>query len=281
LLLIGIVAAEEMPAGSRAWSLGLLTMAGSIGTATCLGLLFLAEVASWRLMYAVALLGLVLVRGIGRRLSESRRFRAPHADAGLKGHGHRFWLLAGSALLLNLFSAPGSQFQNEFLKDELGYSAVKISVFIAATTIFGAVSIVVGGRLADTRGRKGVAALAIAGGAVATVFMFNSHGWPVWMWSTIQSLVGLAVIPALGVYAPELFPTSLRGWAHGLVTGTGRIGSVIGLVVAGVLADKMDRVGPAIAILSIGPLIVAVMILVAFPETARMELEDLNPEDRV
>jgi len=34
------------------------------------------------------------------------------------------------------------------------------------------------------------------------------------------------------------------------------------------------------ALVALGPLGLIVLILVAFPETAHLELEDLNPEDR-
>jgi hypothetical protein len=34
------------------------------------------------------------------------------------------------------------------------------------------------------------------------------------------------------------------------------------------------------AVLAAGPMALAVLVLVAYPETARRPLEDLNPEDR-
>ena len=52
-------------------------------------------------------------------------------------------------------------------------------------------------------------------------------------------------------------------------------------LVAGRLSDRWDGLGPALALLSIGPLLMAVLVLVAYPETAHRELEDLNPEDRL
>ena len=83
------------------------------------------------------------------------------------------------------------------------------------------------------------------------------------------------------MYGPELFPTSLRGRANGVIAVLGVVGTVIGLVVAGVLSDRWDGLGPALAVLSVGPLIVGVLVLVAYPETAHHELEELNPEDPV
>ena len=280
LVTVLVAALEEMPRNNRAFAISLETMAAAIGAGTCITLLFLADVASWRLLFAIALLGLPLVRGIGRGLKETRRFLAPHASVGAAGHGGRLWLLGAAALCLNLFTIPASQFQNEFLRDERGYSAGRVSLFVIATNIFGAIGIIVGGRLADTRGRRAVGAFAIAGGVGATVVMFLVHGWPMWMWSVIGAVVGAATVPALGVYGPELFPTSFRGRANGIITGVARIGSVAGLVATGILADRLGTIGQALALLAVGPAIVAVLVVTAFPETAHQELEDLNPEDK-
>ena len=72
---------------------------------------------------------------------------------------------------------------------------------------------------------------------------------------------------------------ALRGKANGLITLGGVIGSSVGLSVAGHLADRYGRQGPGIALLALGPLIVAALVLAFYPETAHVELEELNPED--
>ena len=86
-------------------------------------------------------------------------------------------------------------------------------------------------------------------------------------------------IPALGVYGPELFPTSLRGRANGIIAVLAVAGSVVGLLVAGYLSDRWGGLGPPLAVLSVGPLLMALLVLAAYPETAHRELEELNPED--
>ena len=124
-------------------------------------------------------------------------------------------------------------------------------------------------------------AVGLAGGVGASVAMFASTGWPLWAWSVVGSVVGGAVLPALGVYGPELFPTSLRGRANGLVALLGVLGSAIGLLSAAALSERLGGLAPALALLAVGPAALVVLVLVAYPETARRELEELNPEDRL
>jgi MFS family permease len=280
-LLITITAAEEMPSGSRAYAISLLAMTGALGAGMAIWVLPLADLGerAWRVLFVLPLLALPLLRWVWRQLPETRRFVAPHASVGFVGHGRRFWLLAVSALLLAIFTSPASQFMNDYLRDERGYSAARISLFTLATNTPAALGIIVGGRLADQRGRRVVGAVAVIGGVGFTVLMFLQAGAAMWAWSIVGGILGAAFIPALGVYGPELFPTSLRGKANGVITMLGVLGSVIGLSVAGRLADRWGSFGPGLSILAIGPLLMAVLILVAYPETAHRELEELNPED--
>jgi MFS family permease len=118
------------------------------------------------------------------------------------------------------------------------------------------------------------------GGTACTLAYFFSAGWPVWAWSLVGNILAAASIPALGVYGPELFPTSLRGKANAVVVGTALFGSAAGLIAAGVLSDGFGRIGPAMAVLAAGPVLLAVLVLAAYPETAGRELEEINPEDR-
>ena len=281
-VLIGIMAAEEMPAGCRAYAVSLLTIVGAFGAGSALLALPLADlgVTAWRLLFVASLAGLPLVALFGRHLPESRRFRTPHADVRMRGHGRRLWLLGISALLFGLFLAPASQYQTVFLRRERGFSASRISLFAIGTNIWGGIGIVAGGRLADVRGRRKVAAVGIIGGVGCTVAMFFSIGWTIWAWSVVGSIIGAITVPALGVYGPELFPTSLRGRANGIISGLGRVGSVLGLVVIAVLVRDDRSLAPIIALLAIGPALLAVLVLAAYPETAHRELEELNPEDR-
>ncbi len=279
-LLIAVVAAEEMPAGARAYAVSVMAMTAALGAGICLMVLPLADYGTraWRILYAVPLVFLPLVRAVARHLPESRRFAAPHAVA-TTGHGRRLWLLAVSGFLAALFVAPASQFQNEFLRTEQHFSALKITVFTLCTNTPGGIGVVVGGKLADIRGRRLIGAVGLIFGAGLTAVVYLTSGAQIWLWSVGAAVLGAATVPALGVYGPELFPTSLRGRANGVISLVSVIGSGIGLLAAGRMADHFGRLGPALAILFVGPLLVAVLVLVAYPETAMLELEELNPED--
>ncbi|MGH2653628.1 MAG: MFS transporter [Actinomycetota bacterium] len=282
LICVSIAAAEEMPAGSRAYAVSVLGLAGALGAGITSMLLPLADAApwGWRLLYAAPVVALPVVASIGRRLPESRRFARPHPDVGMVGHGGRFWLLAASAMLLTVFATPASFFANRYLITEHGFSATAITAFTLGTGTPGVIGVVIGGRLADTRGRRPVGAFALTVGTVCAAMLFLASGAALWAWALLGSIVGSAALPALGVYGPELFPTGARGRAGGLLALAGLTGSAAGLLAVGFSADALGRLGPAIAWLSIGPLLVVALVLARYPETARRTLEELNPEDR-
>src|SRR3546814_5041376 len=102
-------------------------------------------------------------------------------------------------------------------------------MFSILTNTPGGIGVLIGGRLADTRGRRVVGAVGIAGGVGLTVAMVLASGWSMWGLSLLGAVIGAVTIPALGVYGPELFPTSLRGRANGVIAVLGVAGSVIGL----------------------------------------------------
>ncbi len=276
-----VVAAEEVPPEARAFSVSLLTATIALGTGICTLALGVAGFGpgGWRYLYIASLLGLLAMVPIARNLSESRRFSAPHTEATMQGHGGRLWLLAFAAFGLQIFVGPTGQFKNSFLSHDRGFSPERISLFTVATGVPGALGLIGGGRLADQWGRRKVGAIALVVSAGASVGTFLSSGWPMWIWAVVSLTVGAAAVPTLGVYGPELFPTSLRGRANGILSVAGRLGTVVGVVAVGFLADRMGGFGGPLALSAIAPLVVAVLVIAKFPETAHRSLESLNPED--
>ena len=288
-IIVAIHAAEEVPAHARAWTVSVLAMISALGAGLCVMTLPLADLSrrGWRLSFVAPLLFLPLVVPAIRHLDESRRFlrlqaggaRARGAAHRLRGHGRRLALLALGGFLVAAFVNPAAQLQNTFLADERGFSAARITLFTLLTGTPAGIGVVVGGRLAE-RSRRVVGATGLVAGTILAVFAYLSAGWQLWALAVASGVFAAATVPALSVYGPELFPTALRGRANGVISIVSRAGAVTGLLTAGLLSESLGGLGPALAVLAAGPLVLAVVVLALYPETAARELEDLNPEDR-
>ena len=278
----GVLLAESMPKGARAWAVGVIAIATAAGAGVCVVALPIAGTGTrgWRVLYAFGLVWLLAMVPLARRLPESTRFvRLRGASSSRLVVSGRLKLLAGAAFLFQMFITPASQFQNEYLRRERGFSPGRISIFTVVTAVPAAIGVILGGRLADTRGRRGIGMGAVAGVTIGAVISYSVHGWPMWIATLCAGILGAAVVPALTVYGPELFATEHRGIANGIIASSGRVGSVIGLLAVGGIAEWTGHFGPAFAAVGIAPLGLVALILVAFPETARRSLEELNPED--
>ncbi len=282
VLLITVVAAEEMPKGARAYAISVMTMTGALGAGIAVWALPLADlgVRGWRILYVLALLGLPVLRRVGRVLPESKRFVRPHRQATvLRGHARRLSIIGAALFCSSAFGAPSAQLLNDFLKDERGFSASRIALFTMLTSTPAGLALVAGGRLADTRGRRHVVALGVAGGAVLATWGFTTQGWPMWVANLGATMLGALAVPAMGAYGPELFPTAARAKANGILQVVSVTGSALGLVIAGQAIDRTGRLADGMFLLLPLGLLVAVLALTVFPETADRQLEEINPED--
>ncbi|MCU4186502.1 MFS transporter [Acidiferrimicrobium sp. IK] len=299
-VLVGVLVVEEMPSGTRAWALGVSGMCFGLGSGLALAALPLAGTGAggWRWLFALGLLVVPAAAAAARWLPESSRFvlaqaaegRAGHADPGGAAPGRRRhrWaphdrrvlvLLGAGAFLLALFADPGGALQNQYLRHQRHLSPLHISILLQVTGTVGGLGTLVGGRLADTRGRRPVAAVGVAALAGSTLGVYLTGGVALWWWEAASSVVSYGIGPALGVYGAELFPTGLRGRAGGVITVLGAAGGLVGLAAAGGLTSLIGTIGPALAVLSVGPAVLAVLVVVAYPETAARSLEELNPTD--
>ncbi|HYD09553.1 MAG TPA: MFS transporter [Acidimicrobiales bacterium] len=279
-ILAVVIAAEEMPAGARAFAASVTSMASALGAGFCVMALPLADIGDdgWRLVYLLPVLGLPIVRVAAKHLPESKRFVAVHDE---KPHARRdrLWLLAAAAFFIQVFAAPANQLQNEFLRDERDFSAAAITLFTITTGTPAGLAVLAGGHLAEVRGRRFVGAVGLVGSTFFIVLTYLTSGPAMWFLYFCGAMLAGLTVPALRVYGPELFPTGLRAGTGGLLAIAGVAGAAAGVLAGGFLSDELGALGRAMAVLGIGPILVAILVVTKFPETAHRELEELNPED--
>jgi MFS family permease len=278
--LVAVVIAEEMPRDSRAYAVSVMAMASGFGAGIAVMALPLADLGpdGWRLVYVVTLIWLVVAVDIARRLPETTRFLRPHVVAPRLDR-RRLATIAAVAVGANFFIAPASAFQNRYLDEVRGFSASTIAVFTLVTATPAALGLVIGGKLADVRGRRRLVA---AGLPVATALVLASFvvaGPLMWLAAFGGGFVGGIAYPALAVYRAELFPTGNRGRAAGILTTAALLGGIGGLQIVGRLLDRGLGYGAVIGITTIGQLVAVLVVWLRFPETAHRTLEELNPED--
>jgi MFS family permease len=281
-LLIAVVAAEEMPRNSRAYAVSVLTMAAGLGAGLCVMALRLADIGpgAWRLVYILALVWLFVAADLARRLPETGRFETHQHDRRRPPIQRRRLLALGAAAFAgNLFVAPASFFQNRYLDEVRGYSGGGIALFTLVTATPAGLGILVGGRIADRHGRRVLGAVSVVVGTAFIVVGFGVDGWWMWISTLLGGIVLGAAVPALGVYRSELFPTGDRSIAGYMITVSALIGGSIAVLMTGPLLDRGYSHWEILGTFALGQLVVAAIVILAFPESAHRELEELNPED--
>jgi MFS family permease len=279
-LLIGVVAAEEMPRNSRAYALSILALAGGLGAGVAVAALRLADIGSdgWRLIYVLSLVWLIPAYHLTKQLPETHRFQQRHAIAP-RLDGRRFAVIAIVAIVANVFVAPASFFQNRYLDHIRGYSGGGIALFTLCTATPASLGLIVGGRLAEVVGRRTVLAVCMPLSTLLIVGTFTVSGPAMWLCALGGGLLGGAAYPAFTVYRTELFPTGNRGRANGLITALSLAGSSGGLLLVGSLVDHGWSYGRAMLLVGTGQVLAAAIAYVAYPETAHLQLEQINPQD--
>ncbi len=283
-VLVGVVASEEMPRNSRAYAVSILAMAAGFGAGVAVLSLRFADIgpSGWRYVYVVAAVWCIVALDLSRRLPETRRFTVAHVERTTRApriHLRRLLLVSSVAFIGNIFIAPASFFQNRYLADIRDFSGGMIGLFSIAVGTPASLGLILGGQVADTSGRRRLIAFTLPLGTAAIVAAFAVGGPPLWLFSLVGGILSSAAYPALAVYRTELFPTGNRSRAAGLITAAALVGGIGGLLATGRLLDAGWSYGQVMGVLGLCQLVVTVIVVAAFPETAHLELETLNPED--
>jgi MFS family permease len=285
-ILIAVVTVEEMPRNSRAYATGVLAVLSGAGAGVAVAALPVADlgVSSWRIIYAISLIWLVVAFALSKWLPESQRFEKAHAQHTFRQHidsalRRTLLRICSVVFLTNIFIATMSIFQNRYLKDTRGYSATLVALFTVATSSPASIGLILGGRVADERGRRVLGATMVPLGAILLASSFATSGAAMWLVAIAGGLCLGVSYPALAVYRGELFPTRTRGMAGGIIMTSALFGGIVGLLIAGWTIDSGISYGTVLLMFSVFPIIASLIVWFRYPETAHLELEQITSEN--
>ena len=121
-------------------------------------------------------------------------------------------------------------------------------------------------------------ALTYVVGSVVILALFQSSSHNAILLALIVTVVAFqSARSATATYSAELFPTAIRATSYSLTVQL--LGQIAGLstpLIIGSLSKSMGGLGNAVALVSAGPILGAILIWRYAPETRGMRLEELS-----
>ncbi len=273
-----VILAEELTPERRGRGLGLYALAGAAGAGFGLIILPFAETGTdrWRILFGLTALGLLALPVLDRFLRESRAFVRPtqkvtYAEIASSGTARFLWTLAAMAFLVAAFSSPAFSFIFERLIDDLEWTTRSATWLLIVSSGLGTVGLLVGGRLADTIGRRLTSVIALGVGLVGGVaFYFVTSGWLLGIAAFLGTFGASMLSPAFAAQRSELFPTRFRATAAGIITNVAILGSLLGFLVGAFVVDSVG-LSRTVAVLGLG-LVAAAYLVMQLPETVGRDL---------
>jgi putative MFS transporter len=253
---------------------------------------------SWRALYVLGALPLVVVILLRFAMRETRRFTATQQvdrsgqswKEQLRHHWRdaiRPWQpeyrrqTAIVALLWNcvhLVTGPSTIYWVIFAREDLGLSTADVGSIVFYGYGGGVAGHSVAGYLIDRIGRKWTCSGFYVAAAFSIYLLYHVPtltGQYVWMIATVFCFG--AAMTATHVYASELFPTEIRATGYGWTTNfLGRVTEVITPIVIGVLIGPLGGIPQAIAVVAGGPILGAILVMKYAPETMGLTLEEVQ-----
>jgi len=290
-----VYAAEEFPADRRGFSIGIIQGFASLGTILCAAivplLIKLPALApgvggSWRNVYLVGAIPLVIVAFLRRGLKETERFTRTQSTGQLSvqpltriltsDYRNRVLLLAGIWFFTYMCTQVSVMLWKEFAVHERDLTDQDVGGMFAIAAVASLPFVFMLGRLLDSLGRHKTALVVFTALIASTVACYSLHG----KLNLTLALVGgifaaSGVLPVLNAYSAELFPTELRAdayaWSNNLL---GRLGGVVSPLLVQALLPSLGW--SAVALTAVFPAIALALIITRLPETRGRELEQTS-----
>ena len=287
-----VLIAERVAPDVRAFAISLYGAGGSFGAGLGLIALPIAERGpeAWRALFALAALGLAAVPMLVRGITESPVFEIeddpsapiqarPIRDLLRSSFVGRFYLTGTINLLVNLFMAVSLAFSIERLVDDVGLptsTAVLISL-LGGTT--GALGFFLGGRLADTIGRRPTSVISLVAALVGGTGLYWAESIPLLaVMVAVGTFGSFAFVPSAASHRTELFPTAFRTTANAGGAYFGMVGSATGLLIGRFTIDAFG-LSETVTLLGVG-VVAGIVLTLLLPETRGQALDSVEPDLR-
>ncbi|HKF30699.1 MAG TPA: MFS transporter [Candidatus Binataceae bacterium] len=287
-----VILVEEVDAGVRGWTVGLLGALASVGYGIAALVFGFVNVIpyGWRGLYALALIPLVLIIPLRRALPESHRFEeATHRAQRLssvarpfvvllRAYPGRLLMLLSVTFLGNMGGNPAGFFFPLYLQDAHGYTPADVTKLFFIGGAVGIMGNIIVGRLSDRFGRRHMGSLCYLLAPLVTIWIYNASGRSVVSAWVLMLFFDTAASTIFSAYAAELFPTSHRSTAGSALSAAGTTGGAIGFLLEGWLFRYTHSHWTAITYMTTIWMIAPLIMYVGLPETAGKELEAISPE---
>ncbi len=289
-----VILVEEVDAGVRGWTIGLLGALSSVGygiAALAFGTINVIPYG-WRGLYALALIPLVIIIPLRRSLPESHRFEeTSHTEshptrviqpvmALFREYPGRLAMLLATTFLANMGGNAAGFFFPKYLQEVHNYTPANVTVLFFVAGGVGILGNIVVGRLSDSLGRRRMGSLCFLLAPLTTVWIYNTAGNSVIAAWVMELFFDTAASTIFSAYGAELFPTSHRSTAGSALTVAGTTGGAMGFVLESVLYGYTHSHWSAVTYLTVSWMIAPFIMYFGFPETAGLELETISPEHR-
>lgn len=291
-----IIIGEEYPTRWRGFGIAALSGVAAFGAiAAFLFAGWVLERWDWRMMYVIGLIPLALVFLFRLGMRETRRFAHIAGADGRRGwrevlqnlrrpfeprYRSRTLLVTLIWNCNHLVTAPAVTFWTIHASRNLGYGAADYGRVVAVGYLVGFVlGAPLSGWLMNRIGRRLTCAgfYVLAAAAVFLLFRVSDPSLVVQaalMSAAVTSFLGANA--ATNLYSTELFPTEIRATAYSWTTNLlGRVAEILAPVAIGILAERVG-IPAAVGILSIGPVLGALLVLRWAPETNGLTLEQIE-----
>jgi MFS family permease len=280
-----VAVTEQTGASDRAKAVALVAAgygvgAGLIAVIHSLGL----GGSGFRILFALAVVPLVMLLGVRRWLTESDRFsieaaRPDHpwpvlgvVGSSLRG---RLAIVAALAFALSVITGPATSFVFLYAQNILHQPSGVTAAMVIAAGVVGLAGLALGRWMADHLGRRPAAALGMVGLAAFGVVAYSGSSAALVIGYVLGVAAGSVLAPGVGAIINEVFPTSVRASVVGWWVAAGVLGAAVGLVVFGAVVDAGNRfvLGALVTFL---PAAAAAGLFWLLPETRGLEPEQIS-----